>query len=171
MSGNSYSRTHRSKDPRRMRQQGQGRGAGLRRYPEDSREKPCSKKARRSQYERGKTENDLPNVSQVSRFASLVCPYCGETIKDITMAIASKGTGEPAHFDCVLKLLEESEPRAENEKIVYIGHGNFATVAFENPHNPKKFKISRVIEWEDKKAKLEWRLSILDYYDLSKPAF
>lgn len=170
MSGNSYSRTHRSKDPRRMRQQGQGRGEGASRRQEERRERPAGRKGR-GRYERGKTENDLPNVSQVSKFATLVCPYCGEPIKDITMAIASKATGEPAHFDCVLKILEESEPHAENEKIVYIGQGNFAAVAFESPHNLKKFKISRVIEWEDKKEKLEWRMSILDYYDLSKPAF
>ena len=130
-----------------------------------------SRRTRRPRHEHVKTENDLPNVSQVSKFASLVCPYCGEAIKDITGAIASKETGEPAHFDCVLKLLEESEPHAENEKIIYIGHGNFAVVLFENPHKPRKFKISRLIEWEDKKQKLEWRMSILDYYDLSKPAF
>ena len=131
--------------------------------------RPSSRRTRRPRHEHVKTENDLPNVSQVSKFASLVCPYCGEAIKDITGAIASKETGEPAHFDCVLKLLEESEPHAENEKIIYIGHGNFAVVLFENPHKPRKFKISRLIEWEDKKAKLDWRLSILDYYDLSKP--
>ena len=133
--------------------------------------RPSSRRTRGRRHERAKTENDLPNVSQVSKFAALVCPYCGEPIKDITVAVASKETGEPAHFDCVLKLLEESEPRAENEKIIYIGQGNFAVVFFENPHNPKKFKISRLIEWEDKKQKLEWRMSILDYYDLSKPAF
>ena len=133
--------------------------------------RPFGRKTRGRRYEHVKTENDLPIVSQVSKFAALVCPYCGEAIKDITGAIASKGTGAPAHFDCVLNLLEQSEPCAENEKIIYIGHGNFAVVLFENPHNPKKFKISRLIEWEDKKAKLEWRMSILDYYDLSKPVF
>ena len=146
---------------------GESRG----RRPDQSRARQAPRKARGGRHERAKTENDLPNVSQVSKFASLVCPCCGEAIKDITGAIAFKETGEPAHFDCVLKLLEESEPRAENEKIIYIGHGNFAAVVFENPRDTRKFKIVRTIEWEDNKSRPEWRASILDYYDLSKPAF
>ncbi len=116
-----------------------------------------------------KTETDLPDVSMVSRFASIVCPYCGEIIKDITGAIASKESGAPAHFECVLNFLEEHEPHAQNETIIYIGRGNFAVVIFENPNTPKKFKIVRMIEWEDKNSIPEWRTSILDYYDLSKP--
>lgn len=159
-------RRHCEKDGRRGNPREQGRG----RHPEQARERPAGRKPC-GRHERGRAEGDLPNVSQISRLAALVCPYCGEPIKDITGAIASRDTGEPAHFDCVLKILEESEPHAESETIVYIGHGNFAVVLFENPPDTRKFRIVRTIEWEDRNAKLEWRSSILDYYDLSKPVF
>ncbi len=175
MGGNSRQnggKGHYEKGPRHARPRGQSRGSeGWDRHSEPSRAKAAGRRPRGGYRERAKTENDLPNVSQISKFASLVCPYCGETIKDITGAIAGKGTGEPAHFDCVLKLLEGSEPHEENETIVYIGQGNFAVVIFENPADTRKFKIVRTIEWEDRNAKLEWRTGILDYYDLSKPVF
>ena len=120
---------------------------------------------------RGKTENDLPDVSMLSQFASLVCPYCGEPIRDITGAIAHRETGEPAHFECVLKLLEESEPHEENETIIYIGRGNFAVAIFEGNSVKRKFKIVRVIEWEGKNSAPEWRAGVLNYYKEAKPAF
>ena len=167
-----YSRSDNRKkydrDKRRGQPRGQDHGRDGRRY--QSSRSQHDNRASKYQHNSGSSrgQNDLPNVSQISKFASLVCPRCGEVIKDITGAIADKSTGEPVHFDCVLNHLEETEPHSENEKIVYIGHGNFAVIAFENPLDTRKFKIVRLIEWEDRNTRPEWRAGILDYYDLSK---
>lgn len=164
----SDSRKRYDRDKRRGRSRTYDRGKDGARYqsPRGYHEGGFSRRQSGGGFSKG--PNDLPNVSQISKFASLVCPRCGEVIKDITGAIADKHTGEPVHFDCVLNHLKETENLAETEKIVYVGHGNFAVVCFENPLDTKKFKIIRLIEWEDRNARPEWRSGILDYYDLSK---
>lgn len=164
----SDSRKRYDRDRRRStsRPQERGRDSGRYQYSRGQQDGRPSRYQRNSGFSKG--QNDLPNVSQISKFSSLVCPRCGEPIKDITGAIADKNTGEPIHFDCVLNHLEETESHAENEKIVYVGHGNFAVIFYENPLDTKKFKIVRLIEWEDRNIRPEWRAGILDYYDLSK---
>jgi hypothetical protein len=78
----------------------------------------------------------------------------------MSAAIADKGTGVPVHFDCVLEFLQKSEELNKGEKVVYIGQGRFAVVYLENPQDTRKFKIIRIIEWEDKEKKQAWRAEI-----------
>lgn len=104
---------------------------------------------------------DLPPLPKLP---TPLCVKCGEPIQDITSALSDKGGGGPVHFDCVLAFLQGAENLGTNEKIVYIGQGRFAVMFFENPVDTRKFKIVRMIEWESREAKAEWRTEISDRY-------
>jgi hypothetical protein len=97
-----------------------------------------------------------------------VCPKCGQPIQDITSALNDKESGSAMHFDCVIKFLEGAENLGPNEKIAYIGQGRFAVMVFENPQDLKKFKINRVIEWESREARPEWRSDIAGLFSQIK---
>lgn len=97
-----------------------------------------------------------------------ICPRCNEPITDLPSALAEKGTNAPVHFDCVLAYLNENEKLNQNEKITYIGQGRFAVVHFENPHDTRHFNIVRIIEWEERDKKYEWRTNIAGLYSQVK---
>jgi hypothetical protein len=121
------------------RREGEGRRAG---------EGRRSAESRRDRYE------DLPPLPKLP---TPTCPRCGQPIQDITSALADRDSGEAVHFDCVLAFLQGAENLSASEKLVYIGHGRFAVMTFENPSDTKKFKIVRTIEWENRDTKAEWR--------------
>ena len=87
----------------------------------------------------------------------IICPKCGQPITDIASAIADKSTGQPLHFDCVLNQVKEAEPTGENEKVAYIGQGRFAVLQYENIRDQRHFTIKKIIEWEERDKKSEWR--------------
>lgn len=105
-------------------------------------------------------KKDIP-VKKI-KYPKFTCPKCGKQITEIAAALSDKETGEPAHFSCVLEILKNSETLKENEEIIYIGSGNFAIVAFENPKNRKKFTITKLIEWENKAIISSWKNEIAD---------
>ena len=94
----------------------------------------------------------------------IVCPDCGELITDIASAVADKSTGKPVHFECVMNRLNETEKVGQNEKICYIGQGRFGILYFENPRDQRHFTIKKIIEWENRDAKFEWRDEISSLY-------
>lgn len=87
----------------------------------------------------------------------IICPQCGELITDIASAVADKSTGKPLHFECVMSRLSETEPVGRNEKICYIGQGRFGILYFENPRDQRHFTIKKIIEWEARDKRIEWR--------------
>jgi len=99
---------------------------------------------------------------------SVICPICGEAITDMTTAIANKDSGAPMHFDCVIKKISETEKLLENQSINYIGQGRFAVITFENPRDLRKFKIERIIEWEERNKAIQWRQEMSDLYSQIK---
>ena len=52
----------------------------------------------------------------------------------------------------------------ENEKIAYIGQGRFGVLYYENMRDQRHFTIKRIIEWEDRDSKPEWRTEISEVY-------
>lgn len=92
------------------------------------------------------------------------CAVCGQLITDIASSIADKNTGNPVHFECVLKKLEETEKIGENEKIAYIGQGRFGVLYYENIRDQKKFTIKKIIEVEDREKQSLWRTELGDLY-------
>ncbi|MGP1593686.1 MAG: hypothetical protein ACTTH8_00310 [Treponema sp.] len=92
------------------------------------------------------------------------CARCGKPIKELSAALADKSDGKPVHFDCVLNYLQETEPLHEGETITYIGQGRFAVIKYVSQVIMKDFSIIRIIEWEDKNKRAEWRGEIADLF-------
>lgn len=56
-----------------------------------------------------------------------ICTICEKEIELISIAISDGNEGYQ-HFDCVLKKLGENKALKKNQKISYVGKGNFALV-------------------------------------------
>lgn len=98
------------------------------------------------------------------KLKTYICPMCQQPVTELSTSLADKSTGEPVHFDCVINYLQEKENLLPDQKIVYIGQGRFGVVVFPNPHDMRNFDIIRIIEWEERDKKAEWRTEIADLY-------
>lgn len=96
-----------------------------------------------------------------------VCAKCGKPIEDMTSAM-SDADGKAVHFDCVLESLKSKETMLPGQQMTYIGNGRFAVVTFENPRDLRKFKIEKIIEYEDKSKPIDWRNEMADLYSQVK---
>ena len=96
------------------------------------------------------------------------CLWCGKPIKDISLAISDKDTGAPVHFECVAARIAGGEILEKGDVVTYIGGGRFGVVCFgasKDPHSANRsFKIKKIIEWEEKDKKADWRSAICDRY-------
>ncbi|MEA1912111.1 MAG: hypothetical protein U9N32_10655 [Spirochaetota bacterium] len=104
------------------------------------------KSRRRNNYRRSRTKRTFPE-----------CPICNKSVKFMLTAMSVGEENKPAHFDCVLKLVTESEELGPKEKIIYIGNGNFAII---NGKSGKDLVIRKTIEFESRKSVAEWRKKI-----------
>jgi hypothetical protein len=95
------------------------------------------------------------------------CPWCGKPIKDIAAALTDKQTGQPIHFDCIIARITEMERPEKGDTVTYIGGGRFGIVRFQNPQDPKKFVIKKILEWEDKDNRAEWRKTVADHFSVT----
>jgi hypothetical protein len=95
------------------------------------------------------------------------CPYCGKPIRDISQAIGDRESGAPVHFDCVAARIAGSETLESGDSVTYIGGGRFGIVHFNDPGDPQRFRIKKILEWEDKENRPEWRGNISDRYSLT----
>lgn len=94
----------------------------------------------------------------------IICPKCNQPITDITSCLADKSTNSPIHFECALNDVSKNEKLGENEKIAYIGQGRFGILYYENPRDQRHFTIKKIIEWEDRDTKSEWRGELSELY-------
>ena len=118
----------------------------------NSNNKP-GKRGNRNRY-KGKRNNK--NITSYAGPA-ILCSVCGKNIRDLSSAILEKNSGEPAHFDCIIKEIAKNEEVKENEKIVYLGRGKFGIIHSENNQN-KNFQIVKEIEYEElKEEQPDWR--------------
>ena len=122
----------------------------------------------KSLYENAEEEHQRIKAIQEVKAREVICPICNEPITDIASAIADKKTGKPAHFDCILNTVREGEKLGENEKIYYIGQGRFAVLCFDNPRDQRHFTIKKIIEYENKEQKAEWRDELSSLYSQVK---
>ena len=95
------------------------------------------------------------------------CPYCGKPIRDLAMALTDKASGAAVHFDCVIARLAENETLARGDAVTYIGGGRFGVVHFNNPNDTRGFTIKKIVEWEDKENRSDWRKSLADHYSIT----
>jgi hypothetical protein len=78
-------------------------------------------------------------------------------VRDLSSAITHKESGDPAHFDCILKTLRGVLVVQQNEKICYLGKGSFGIVQFRQNSGPMRFLIRKRIQYEDTEQVPEWR--------------
>lgn len=100
-------------------------------------------------------EPDLP---------ALLCSHCGKAIEDYAQAIGDATSSVFWHFDCAIAHLAEEERLHDDEKIAYIGAGRFAVVHFPDPRDSLHFQIRRILPWEDKDKRPEWRVELAGKY-------
>jgi hypothetical protein len=93
------------------------------------------------------------------------CPYCGKPIKDISLAISDKNSGEAVHFDCVIARLNQGENLEPGDTISYLGGGRFGVVHVSS--NNHGFSIKKVFEWENKENRAEWRQAVSDHFSVT----
>lgn len=104
-----------------------------------------------------------PDTASVA-LPDLICSRCGKPIDDVAAAVQDGKEGIVAHFDCVVESLAREEPLVEGERIVYLGGGRFGIVHFENPADPRRFRIVKTIQWEEKDKRATWRKTVADRY-------
>jgi hypothetical protein len=133
----------------------------------------------------------IPPKLKADAFPVSDCPWCGRPIRDISSAIADKDTGVPVHFDCVISRITFGERLEKGESVTYIGAGRFGIICFDNSEAQLKsdhfqaagrqeqnrksigthssgrdFIIKKIIEWENKDKRAEWRSVICDHYSV-----
>jgi len=102
-----------------------------------------------------------------------ICPWCGKPIRDMPSAMADKDTGVPVHFDCVTARITYGEKLEKGETVAYIGGGRFGIVSFgssgfsQNKTDYSDFTIKRIIEWESKDKRADWRIVICDHFSVT----
>lgn len=84
-----------------------------------------------------------------------LCPICNEPIYIIEEAIRHNGTGELAHFECILKEIKENNlsEMEEEDKIVYLGSGTFGIIQERQSGKNSRFFVRKRINYENKKVK------------------
>ena len=103
-------------------------------------------------------------IRQFKNSTQPVCPVCGEVIRDMSIAVKDPKSDSPLHFDCAVGLIQKDNPLEQGEKIAYIGQGRVGVIYFANPHDTKHFQIRKIIDWEEKDKKPEWRGTMSELY-------
>lgn len=105
---------------------------------------------RRGNHPQAERQAPLPPASD--------CPLCSKPMREPLSALTHRASGLPAHFDCVLKELKESNEMLPQERICYLGGGSFGVIQFKNPNQGSgKFTIQRKILYEPKDLQQEWK--------------
>jgi hypothetical protein len=86
--------------------------------------------------------------------------------------MTDKETGLPVHFDCVAAKIAQEEKLEKGDTVTYIGGGRFGIVCFGSGipargGEGRTFKIKKIIEWENKDDRAEWRSTISDHYSVT----
>lgn len=144
-----------SQDEGRKRSDRRGKGRG-----QDSRHRV---QARLPQQVHEEMQRDLEAIKELKE-REVLCVKCEKRIEELSSALADRASGMPIHFDCALEELQQRERLGENQQITYIGQGRFAVVSFPDARDTKKFSIVRIIEWESRDTKFDWRQEIASMY-------
>lgn len=85
------------------------------------------------------------------------CPVCGKPVRELSSALTHRVSRQPAHFDCIVKELRESNEISPDEKLCYLGGGCFGILEFRPPGGPSRFVIKRRIQYEEKETPQDWK--------------
>jgi len=95
------------------------------------------------------------------------CAWCGKPIKELSTAICDPESGKPVHFDCAINRIIEVEVLERGDTVSYIGGGRFGIVHYNNPPDTRDFRIKKILEWENRENRSEWRVAISDYFTVT----
>jgi hypothetical protein len=109
----------------------------------------------------------VPPKPPAFSFPSASCAWCGKPIKEISTAISEPGSGKPVHFDCAINRIIEEEVLERGDTVSYIGGGRFGVIHYNNPPDIRDFRIKKVLEWENRENRSEWRVAISEYFTLT----
>lgn len=115
-------------------------------------------------HENVEAQQKRENAIRELKTREIICPKCNEKITDMASAIADKASGKPMHFECVMKMLGETEKLGQGEKLAYIGQGRFAVLYYENIRDQRHFQIKKTIDFEDRDNRAEWRTEMSSLY-------
>jgi len=87
------------------------------------------------------------------------CEVCNEPIGDIITAIAKPDSNLPIHFECALEIVSEELNPGDDEKVIYLGKGNFAVVELK-AYQRKRLIVRRQVDWEDVETRSDWRMKL-----------
>jgi hypothetical protein len=85
------------------------------------------------------------------------CPVCGKPVRELASALTHRVSRVPAHFDCVVRELRDTNEMTPQEKLCYLGGGTFGILEFRPPGGPSRFVIKRRIQYEEKEAPQDWK--------------
>lgn len=74
-------------------------------------------------------------------------------------AVSDPENNNPIDISEVIEKLSKTESLEEGESICYIGCGNFAVVRL-GPDNEDGFELKRMIEYENRNERVEWRTEL-----------
>lgn len=89
------------------------------------------------------------------------CPVCGKPVRELASALTHRVSRQPAHFDCIVRELRESNNLAPQEKLCYLGGGCFGILEFKSPAGLTRFVIKRRIQYEEKETPADWKKQLL----------
>ena len=117
---------------------------------------------RPSQPEAGRPQGENPREAPVRPEPTVPivlpdCPVCGKPVRELASALTHRVSRKPAHFDCVVRELRESNEIAPQEKICYLGGGSFGILEFRTPGGSARFAIKKRIQYEEKEAPQDWK--------------
>jgi len=95
------------------------------------------------------------------------CAWCGKPIKEMSTAMSEPVSGKPVHFECAISRITEEETLERDDTVSYIGGGRFGIIHYNNPPDIRDFKIRKILEWENKENRSEWRVAISDYFTIT----
>ena len=73
------------------------------------------------------------------------CPICGKVVEDVSSSFLDK-EGNVIHFDCVLSMIKEREMVKDDEKLSYVGKGNFGIFRMDEEGH---YHLERTIPFEN----------------------
>jgi hypothetical protein len=85
------------------------------------------------------------------------CPICGKSVRELSSALTHRVSRQPAHFDCIMRELRDSNEMAPQEKLCYLGGGTFGILEFRAQGASSRFVIRKRIQYEEKETPQEWK--------------
>jgi hypothetical protein len=109
----------------------------------------------------------VPPVPPAVPLPSASCAWCDKPIKTISEAISEPDSGKPVHLECVINRIIERETLETGDTVGYIGGGRFGIIHYNNPPDVRDFKIKKILEWENKETRSEWRVTLCDHFSVT----